>query len=74
MVSGTVALPADFQVSRLITLGSGVPFTVFDDSAATVHGALERRAPGGGRLHRLDNWVYRSVDLRLDWEAPTSGR
>ena len=31
-MSGTVALPWSFRASSLITLGSGVPFTVFDDS------------------------------------------
>ncbi len=51
VMSGTVALPANFQVSSIITLGSGVPFTLFDDSHGALHGALERGPAGEEGLH-----------------------
>ena len=70
VMSGTVALPANFQVSSIITLGSGVPFTVFDDSTAPFRvGWNEGRAEKQDFI-LSDAWVYRSVDLRLEWQAP----
>jgi len=70
VASGTYRLPANFQVSSLITLGSGVPFTVFDNS----HDPFTVRW-NAGRADKKDfiipnAWVYRSVDLRLEWQAP----
>jgi hypothetical protein len=70
VASGTYRLPANFQVSSLITLGSGVPFTVFDNS----HDPFTVRW-NEGRADKKDfiipnAWVYRSVDLRLEWQAP----
>jgi len=70
VASGTYRLPANFQVSSLITLGSGVPFTIFDNS----HDPFTVRW-NEGRADKKDfiipdAWVYRSVDLRLEWQAP----
>ena len=42
---------ANFRVSSLITLGSGVPFTIFDDSTAPFTGALERGPAREEGLH-----------------------
>ncbi|HEX4954635.1 MAG TPA: TonB-dependent receptor [Thermoanaerobaculia bacterium] len=70
VASGTVGLPWGLRASSIITLGSGFPFTVFDASQGfdqfTVRwneGRAEERDFLG-----WDNWVYRSVDLRLDWQ------
>jgi hypothetical protein len=69
VMSGTVALPANFQLSSIITLGSGVPFTVFDDSTEFRIRWNEGR-PEKDDFIIQDAWAYRSVDLRLEWEAP----
>jgi hypothetical protein len=71
VASGTVGLPANFRVSSIITLGSGFPFTVFDASQG--FDKFQVRFNEGRAEEReflgWDSWVYRSVDLRLDWEA-----
>ncbi len=70
VMSGTVALPANFQVSSLITLGSGVPFTIFDDSVAPFTVRWNEGRPKKDDFILSDFWAYRSVDLRLEWQAP----
>jgi hypothetical protein len=70
VASGTVRLPAGFTASSIITLGSGVPFTVFDDSTAPFTVRWNE-----GRAQKQDfiiddAWTYRSVDARLEWTAP----
>ena len=62
--------PASFQVSSLITLGSGVPFTVFDDSVAPFTVRWNEGRPKKYDFIVPGAWTYRSVDLRLEWEAP----
>jgi hypothetical protein len=70
VMSGTVALPANFQVSSIITLGSGVPFTIFDDSVAPFTVRWNEGRPEKKDFIIPDAWSYRSVDLRLEWQAP----
>jgi outer membrane receptor protein involved in Fe transport len=70
VLSGTYRLPFNFQVSSLITLGSGAPFTVFDDSTAPFTVRWNEGRPPQDDFLGWDNWAYRSVDLRLEWEAP----
>ena len=70
IMSGTVALPANFQVSSLITLGSGVPFTIFDDSVAPFTVRWNEGRPEKKDFIIPNAWAYRSVDLRLEWQAP----
>jgi hypothetical protein len=70
VMSGTVALPANFQVSSIITLGSGVPFTIFDDSVAPFTVRWNEGRPPKDDFILSDFWAYRSVDLRLEWQAP----
>jgi outer membrane receptor protein involved in Fe transport len=70
VMSGTVALPANFQVSSLITLGSGVPFTIFDDSVAPFTVRWNEGRPEKKDFIIPNAWAYRSVDLRLEWQAP----
>ena len=69
-MSGTVQLPASFQVSSIITLGSGVPFTIFDDSTAPFTVRWNEGRPEKHDFIIPDAWAYRSVDLRLEWQAP----
>ncbi len=72
VASGIVGLPANFQLSGILTLGSGNPFTVFDASQGFDH--FQTRF-GAGQATKRDflgwkNWVYRSFDMRLNWEVP----
>lgn len=71
VMTGTVALPANFLVSSFITLGSGVPFTLFDDSQAPFTVRWNEGRPEKHDFIVPDAWAYRSVDLRLEWAAPT---
>lgn len=70
IMTGTVALPANFQVSSFITLGSGTPFTVFDDSTAPFTVRWNEGRPEKEDFIIPDAWSYRSVDARLEWQAP----
>ncbi|MEO8275351.1 MAG: TonB-dependent receptor [Thermoanaerobaculia bacterium] len=72
VMSGTVALPWSFMVSSIITLGSGTPYTFTDCSAGFANCVTHFN---GGRPEKKDfiipnAWAYRSVDLRLEWQAP----
>ena len=73
IMSGTVSLPASFQFSSIITLGSGLPFTVFDDSVAPFRVGWNEGRPEKQDFIIPDAWTYRSVDLRLEWQAPAIG-
>jgi len=71
VVSGTYGLPWGFRASGILTLGSGFPFTIYDASRGWDKFQVRF---GAGRLEKRSflgwgNWVYRSVDLRLDWET-----
>jgi hypothetical protein len=58
VMGGIVGLPLDFTVSTLITLGTGLPYTLFDNSS----GVFEFRRNQG----RDDDFLeFRQVDLRL---------
>ncbi|HET9768904.1 MAG TPA: TonB-dependent receptor [Thermoanaerobaculia bacterium] len=70
VASGTYQLPANFQVSGLITLGSGVPFTIFDNSHDPFTVRWNEGRPEKKDFIIPDAWTYRSVDLRLEWQAP----
>ena len=70
VVSGIVGLPWNFRVSSLITLGSGVPFTVFDDSGPAFRVGWNEGRPAKDDFIVSNAWAYRSVDARLEWEAP----
>ncbi len=70
VMSGTVALPANFQVSSIITLGSGIPYTIFDDSVAPFRVRWNEGRPPKDDFIIPNAWAYRSVDVRLEWRAP----
>jgi outer membrane receptor for ferrienterochelin and colicin len=68
VASGTLGLPADFLLSGIVTLGSGLPYNVFNCPDAPAGGPNicwnagnpEKRAFLPGL-----NFAYRQVDLRL---------
>ncbi len=70
VMSGTVGLPASFRVSSIITLGSGAPFTIFDDSGSAFAVRYNAGRPEKYSFILPNFWAYRSVDLRVEWEAP----
>jgi outer membrane receptor protein involved in Fe transport len=72
VMSGTVQLPANFQVSSLISLGSGSPVSVPDASAGWDKFVFRFNDARPEKYDFIipDAWAYRSVDLRLQWEAP----
>ena len=66
VASGIVALPYDFRLSGIVTLGSGLPFTQFVCPTATNPDICWN----GGRPEKHDfiipnAFAYRQVDLRL---------
>lgn len=70
VATGIVSLPYDFLLSTFITLGSGTPYTIDDQSRGS--GPNERRLQrNAGRPEQFDfiipnTWAFRSVDLRLE--------
>jgi hypothetical protein len=68
VANGIVDLPAGFQLSGILTLGSGTPYTIFDDTRTDAAAFLIR--PNAGRPP-TDNFIipdafaYRNLDLRL---------
>jgi hypothetical protein len=70
VMTGIVGLPWDFIASTFITLGSGTPFTVTDESRGTSVD-LRRVQRNQGRPEQYgfiipDAWAYRSVDLHVE--------
>jgi len=70
VMSGIARLPWRFQLSSLIILGSGTPFTIFDDSTAPFTVRWNEGRPEKHDFIIPDAWAYRSVDARLEWQAP----
>lgn len=65
VANGIVDLPWDFQLSGILTLGSGTPFNVFDGTGSRFY-----FRPYGGRPERYsfiipNAFAYRNLDLRL---------
>jgi outer membrane receptor for ferrienterochelin and colicin len=66
VATGIVGLPYDFRLSGILTLGSGLPFNVFNCPTASNPNICWN----GGRPEKHDfiipnAWAYRQVDLRL---------
>ena len=73
VMNGIVRLPWRFMASSVITLGSGTPFTVFDDSQDPFTVRWNEGRPDGDSFLGIGDWVYQSVDARLEWQAPPIG-
>jgi Carboxypeptidase regulatory-like domain/TonB-dependent Receptor Plug Domain len=70
VASGSVALPLNFEASSIITLGSGLPVSYSEALTGPFH-----FYPNGTRADTqsflgIDEFAYRSVDVRLQWTAP----
>ena len=70
VMTGIVGLPYDFILSTFITLGSGTPYTITDESRGS--GINERRVlRNEGRPEQFafvfpSAWAYRTVDLQAE--------
>jgi len=67
VASGIVGFPWNMKVSGILTLGSGLPFTVYDASAGWDKFRIRWNEGRPEQYSFLfwDNWAYRSFDLRL---------
>jgi hypothetical protein len=65
VINGIVGLPWGFQLSTLITLGSGVPYNIFDETGDSVVIRRNEGRPPQQNFLFQDAFAYRSVDLRL---------
>jgi carboxypeptidase family protein/TonB-dependent receptor-like protein len=77
VMTGIVGLPYGFIASTFITLGSGTPYTIDDQSLGG--GVNQRRLMRNeGRPERFafiipDAWAYRSMDLQLEKSFQLTG-
>lgn len=65
IMSGTVALPMDFQLSSIITLGSGLPFTRNNVGNGAKPDWFSAYPEKHAFIIPAWEWAYRQVDLRL---------
>jgi hypothetical protein len=73
IMSGTVGLPLGFRVSSIVTLGSGTPFSYSEALTGPWTWHTNGAFPPKESFLGLEEWAYRSVDLRLEWEARLGG-
>jgi hypothetical protein len=70
VTTGIVGLPWDFILSGIITLGSGTPYTITDESRGTTADLRVVRRNAGRPIQYdflIPNaWAYRTVDLRIE--------
>jgi len=69
VASAIVGLPWDVRFSTLLTLGSGVPFTIFDFSRESASIRWNEGNPPRKR-NIFGLWAYESLDLRLAKNFP----
>jgi hypothetical protein len=67
VMSGTLALPYDFRMSTLITLGSGLPYTRENVGSGAKNDWFSVY-PEKKSFIIPDAWAYRQVDLRISKE------
>lgn len=65
VANGIVDLPADFQLSGILTLGSGTPFDVFDGTGSRFYYRPYAGRPEQHSFFIPDAFAYRNLDLRL---------
>lgn len=74
VANGIVDLPLDFQLSGILTLGSGTPRDM-DDPTKPINDDINAFWPDKKGFFIPDAWAYRQVDLRLtkDFAMPLGG-
>ncbi|WP_209316017.1 MULTISPECIES: TonB-dependent receptor domain-containing protein [unclassified Brevundimonas] len=65
VANGIVDLPYDFQLSGIVTLGSGTPYDVFDGTGSQFYYRPYAGRPDRRSFFIPDAFAYRNVDLRL---------
>ena len=65
VANGIVDLPLGFQLSGILTLGSGTPFDVFDGRGASFYYRPNHGRPQQYNFIVPNSWAYRNLDLRL---------
>jgi hypothetical protein len=65
VANGIVDLPFDFQLSGILTLGSGTPFDVFDGTGPQFYYRPYAGRPDHHSFIIPNAWAYRNLDLRL---------
>lgn len=65
VANGILDLPAGFQLSGLLTLGSGTPFNVFDDTGSRFYFRPNGGSPDKENFFIPNAFNYRNLDLRL---------
>lgn len=65
VANGIVDLPLDFQLSGILTLGSGTPFDVFDGTGSTFYYRPYAGRPEKHSFIIPNAFAYRNLDLRL---------
>ena len=71
MLSGSVALPFSLEASSIIALGSGTPISYAEALEGPFHFYPNGARPATQSFLGIDEFAYRSVDARLQWNAPT---
>ena len=78
VMTGIVGLPLDFILSTFITLGSGTPYTINDQSQGSgPNERVLRRNEGTPDQFTFifpDAWAYRSLDLQVEKSFPIRGQ
>ncbi len=74
VANGIVDLPAGFQLSGILTLGSGTPFNVFDGTGSRFYYRPSSAYPEQDNFIIPNAFAYRNLDLRLTksidlWDA-----
>lgn len=65
VANGILDLPLDFQLSGILTLGSGTPFDVYDGSGSTFYYRPYAGYPEKENFFIPNAFAYRNLDLRL---------
>ncbi|ADL01580.1 TonB-dependent receptor [Brevundimonas subvibrioides] len=65
VANGIVDLPYDFQLSGILTLGSGTPFNVFDGTGSRFYYRPSSAYPDKENFLIPNAFAYRNLDLRL---------
>ncbi|WP_428149518.1 TonB-dependent receptor [Brevundimonas sp.] len=70
VANGIVDLPAGFQLSGILTLGSGTPFNVFDGTGSRFYYRPSGAYPEQDNFIIPAAFAYRNLDLRLTKTIP----
>ena len=65
VANGILDLPLDFQLSGILTLGSGTPFEVYDGTGSNFYYRPYGAYPEKENFFIPNAFAYRNLDLRL---------